>query len=56
MESIKESLKEKIKYLALTNLEKEPILIHEKQKLAKLHKKLGKMKEDYKTVHGDYGK
>jgi hypothetical protein len=56
METIKESLKESNKHLALRNLDKEPILIDEKQKLAGLHDELGKMREEYKNIRGQYGK
>ncbi|CAF3405327.1 unnamed protein product [Rotaria sp. Silwood1] len=55
IETIKESLKENIKRLALCNLEQEPILIHEKQKLAQLHDELRKIKEKYDSIRGDYG-
>ncbi|CAF0974912.1 unnamed protein product [Rotaria sp. Silwood1] len=54
IETIKESLKENIKRLALCNLEHEPILIHEKQKLAQLHDELRKIKEKYDSIRGDY--
>ncbi|CAF4713074.1 unnamed protein product [Rotaria sp. Silwood1] len=54
IETIKESLKENIKRLALCNLEQEPILIHEKQKLAQLHDELRKIKEKYDSIRGDY--
>lgn len=56
METIKESLKENIKRLAMRNLEKEPALIHEKQKLAQLHEELGKVREEYKNIRAQYGK
>jgi hypothetical protein len=56
METVKESLKESIKRLAMRNLEKEPTLMHEKQKLAQLHDELGTMREEYKNIRGQYGK
>ncbi|CAF2341359.1 unnamed protein product [Rotaria sp. Silwood2] len=54
MEIIKESLKENIKCLALQNLDKEPILIHEKEKLAELYDELSKTKDDYKSIQQQY--
>jgi hypothetical protein len=56
METIKESLKERIKHLALRNLDKEPTLIQEKEKLQKIYDELNKAKEDYKSVRQIYGK
>jgi hypothetical protein len=56
METIKESLKENIKQLALSNLDKEPTLIHEKEKLGQIYDELKKAKEDYKIVRQQYGK
>ncbi len=56
MEQIQESLKEGIKRLALRNLEKEPILIHEKQKLSEMHEEIRQLKETYDRVRGQYGK
>ena len=56
METIKESLKDSIKGLALRNLDKKPILNHEKQKLAQLHDELGRMRNEYKNIRGQYGK
>lgn len=55
MEIIKESLKENTKRLALRNLDKEPILIHEKEKLGKVYDELNKAKEEYKLVRQIYG-
>ncbi|CAF1519291.1 unnamed protein product [Rotaria magnacalcarata] len=54
METIKESLKERIKLLAMRNLEQEPILIHEKQKLAQLHDELRQAKEKHDSIRGEY--
>ncbi|CAF0922468.1 unnamed protein product [Rotaria sordida] len=54
MNTIKESLKDTIKRLALSNLDKEPILIHEKQKLAQLHDELRKIREKYDSIRGKY--
>ncbi|CAF3027264.1 unnamed protein product [Rotaria socialis] len=54
METIKESLKESIKLLAMRNLEQEPMLIHEKQKLAQLHDELRQVKEKYDSIRGEY--
>lgn len=56
LETIKESLKDTIKRLALSNLDKEPTLIHEKEKLAQLHEELRKVKETYDGIRGQYGK
>lgn len=56
MEMIKESLKENIKRLALRNLDKEPILIHEKEKLGELYEEINKAKEDYKLIREKYGR
>jgi hypothetical protein len=56
METIKESLKENIKLLATRNLGKEPILIHEKEKLGELHEELGRMRTEFKNLQGQYGK
>ncbi|UJR21212.1 hypothetical protein I4U23_024309 [Adineta vaga] len=54
MESIRESLKEKIKHLAAINLQKEPELNHQKQKLAEVHEQLRKMREEYNSIRGQY--
>ncbi len=56
METVKENLKENIKRLALRNLDKEPLLNHEKQKLAELHDEIGKIQTEYKNIRGQYGK
>jgi hypothetical protein len=56
METIKESLKERIKLLAIHNLDKEPILQQERQKLAAVHDELGRLREEYKSIRGQYGK
>lgn len=56
METIKDSLKDSIRRLALRNLDKEPILIHEKEKLAQQHEEIRKMKESYDATRGKYGK
>jgi len=56
METIKESLKENIKRLALQNLDKEPTLIHEKEKLRKLYDELNKGKEHYTVTRRKYGR
>ena len=55
METIKESLKENIKRLALRNLDKEPILINEKEKLRQLYDELNSAREDYKLIRQQYG-
>jgi len=55
MEATRESLKDKIKGLAMRNLDKEPTLIHEKQKLCELHDELRQVREEYKSVRGQYG-
>ena len=52
METIKESLKENIRRVALRNLEKEPILIHEKQHLAELYAELGPARDNYRAIGG----
>jgi hypothetical protein len=54
MEIIKESLKENIKLLALNNLDREPILINEKEKLGEVHDELNKAR--YKSIRREYGK
>ncbi|CAF4633046.1 unnamed protein product, partial [Rotaria sp. Silwood1] len=54
METIKESLKENIKRLALQNLDKEPMLIHEKQKLVEVYEELNKTKDQYKLIQQQY--
>ncbi|CAF0928154.1 unnamed protein product [Rotaria sp. Silwood1] len=54
METIKESLKENIKRLALQNLDKEPMLIHEKQKLVEVYEELNKTKDKYKLIQQQY--
>lgn len=56
METIKESLKESIKRLALRNLDKEPTFIREKEKLRELYDEINKSKEDYKLIRQQYGK
>ncbi len=56
METIKESLKEDIKRLALCNLDKEPILIHEKEKLEELYDEIKKVTDEYKLIRQQYGK
>jgi hypothetical protein len=55
METIKESLKENIKRLALNNLDKEPTLIHEKEKLREIYDELNKAREDYTLIRRQYG-
>ncbi|CAF0865150.1 unnamed protein product [Rotaria sordida] len=54
MEIIRESLKENIKRLALQNLDKEPTLIHEKEKLGGVHDELNKARDEYKTIQQQY--
>ncbi|CAF2405256.1 unnamed protein product [Rotaria sp. Silwood2] len=54
IETIKESLKENIRRLALCNLEKQPTLTNEKQKLAQLHNEIRKMKDKYDSIRGEY--
>ncbi|CAF2098068.1 unnamed protein product [Rotaria magnacalcarata] len=54
METIKESLKENVKRLALQNLDKEPMLIHEKEKLASLCDEINRAKNEYKSVQQQY--
>ncbi|CAF3158288.1 unnamed protein product [Rotaria socialis] len=54
METIKESLKENIKRLALQNLDKEPMLIHEKEKLASLCDEVNRAKNEYKSIQQLY--
>ena len=56
METIKESLKENVKRLALDNLDKEPDLLREKEKLGQLYEELKKVKEEYNLVRQQYGK
>jgi len=55
MEATRESLKETIKGLAIRNLDKEPTPNHEKQKLFELHNELRQVREEYKSVRGQYG-
>jgi hypothetical protein len=55
MEIVKESLKENIKRLAIRNLDKEPILRHEKEKLGELHDELRKARDEYKSIRQQYG-
>lgn len=56
MEIIKESLKENIKRLALQNLDKEPLLIHERDTLAATYEELKNAKDSYKSIQQKYGK
>jgi hypothetical protein len=56
MEIIKEKLKENIKRLALRNLDKEPILINEKEQLAAIYDELNKARDEYKSIRQQYGK
>jgi hypothetical protein len=56
MEMIKESLKERIKLLALRNLDKEPMLIHEKEKLREIYAELNQVRDEYKLIRQQYGK
>ena len=55
MEIIKESLKENVKRLAINNLDREPDLLSEKEKLGQLYEELKKAKEEYNTVRQQYG-
>ena len=55
METVKESLKENIKRLALRNLDKEPIFNHEKEKLGEVHDELNRVQDEYKTMKQIYG-
>ena len=56
METVKESLKESIKHLALSNLDKRPTLDHEKEKLAELYDELNRAREEYNQIRQQYGK
>jgi len=55
MEITKKNLKENIKRLALRNLDKEPILINEKEKLRQLYDEINSAREDYKLIRQQYG-
>ena len=56
METIKESLKEDIKRLAWQNLDKEPVLMREKEKLGVLYEDLNKAREEYNQFRRQYGR
>jgi len=56
MEIIKGKLKENIRLLALRNLDKEPILINEKEQLAAIYDELNKARDEYKSIRQQYGK
>lgn len=56
MEIIKESLKEDIKRLAWKNLDKEPVLMREKEKLSVLYDDLNRAREEYEQIRRRYGK
>lgn len=56
METVKESLKENIRRLAISNLDKEPTLHEEKQKLAELYDELNRTREEYNQIRQQYGK
>jgi hypothetical protein len=56
MEIIKRKLKENIRLLALRNLDKEPILINEKEQLAAIYDELNKARDEYKSIRQQYGK
>lgn len=56
METIKESLKEDIKRLAWQNLDKEPVLMREKEKLGVLYEDLTKTREEYNQIRRQYGR
>ncbi len=49
-------MKENIRQLALNNLGKQPTLLKEKQKLAELHAELTEIRDQYKTIRGQYGR
>ena len=55
METVKESLKENIKRLALRNLDKEPIFNQEKERLGEIHDELNRVQDEYKTMKQIYG-
>lgn len=55
MEIIRETLKERIRQLALSNIDKEPKLIAEKEKLRELYDELRQAIEKYKKVRQQYG-
>ncbi|CAF0875981.1 unnamed protein product [Adineta steineri] len=54
MEIIKENLKENVKRLALRNLDKEPIFIHEKEKLEEVYNELNKVRDEYNKIRQQY--
>ncbi len=56
METTKENLKEKIRVIALRNLSQEPTLMLEKQKLVELYSELAKLRDQYKSIRGQYGR
>ena len=55
LEAVKESIRENNRQIALQNLQKEPQLKQEKQKLADLHAELARLREEYRSKHGQYG-
>ncbi|UJR28273.1 hypothetical protein I4U23_009523 [Adineta vaga] len=54
METIKESLKTSINRLAIENLDKEPVLSDEREKLREVYDELNKAKEEYNLVRQQY--
>lgn len=56
IETIKESLKLNINRLAIDNLDKEPVLSDEREKLREVFDELNKAKDEYNLVRQQYGK
>ena len=56
IETIKESLKLNINRLAIDNLDKEPVLSDEREKLREVYDELNKAKEEYNLARQQYGK
>jgi hypothetical protein len=56
MESAKASLKANINRLAIDNLDKEPVLSDQRDKLREIYEQLNKAREEYGAARQQYGK